>query len=548
VTRDINEGSYQAGVGWQTANVGTQRVVIEHALRADTITRITAVVDYNPGGGDFQQALVYVPDYGSTSNSATRLVSATTTGNGLNLTWPASGLGSRTDLTVLQVNIWAGPSGSAVIRSVTIEGEGYFEGQCIPDPQPTATPTPTFTPTATYTPTATFTPTVTPTPTLPPDPRVGTCDSVPVPELCRTGIKLQLDAMIGGGPTYGYEMASVLLHHYLYGPQELGKPRRVPIFANPYKLFVDTAFTSVVQGYIEQTSFDTLEASHMDYKSLYEGKPSNTLPPPITAVPIVWQNRARFSASTLLSAFGTVTVRPRAEVLSTSNTATVRFTYTFATDATGQKVLRIEVSQDIEMYDFYDWCDVDVAYNATANRYRFYSFPDAAAFVPPLYTGALEYDPSTGLTTPLSSDNDVTAPGFQILACPPDEPNQMRLRDNDPATSPFGDPDHPNALKQYIPSLNDFYTGDFTSLEKAKEASAFDIYSSWTQTQVYEVPYQLAEGGIIHFLTSNPTLIEVRKSSLFAQPNDTWSIFHIGGISGVNYVPSALYQPNPRPF
>jgi len=155
-------------------------------MRADTLTRITAVVDYNPGGGDFQQALVYVPAYGSTSNSATRLVSATTTGNGLHLTWPASGLGSRTDLTVLQVNIWAGPSGSAVIRSVTIEGEGYFEGQCLSAPQPTATPTPTFTPTSTFTPTATdtptFTPTFTPTPTISfPTPDLLLQPSAPLP-------------------------------------------------------------------------------------------------------------------------------------------------------------------------------------------------------------------------------------------------------------------------------------------------------------------------------------------------------------------------------
>jgi len=97
-------------------------------MRADKIARVTVVVDYNPGGGDFQQAVVYVPAYGSTSNSAGVLAAAATTGNGLNLTWPATGPGSRADITVLQVNIWAGPSGSAVIRSVTIEGKDILKG------------------------------------------------------------------------------------------------------------------------------------------------------------------------------------------------------------------------------------------------------------------------------------------------------------------------------------------------------------------------------------------------------------------------------------
>jgi len=169
-------------------------------------------------------------------------------------------------------------------------------------------------------------------------------------------------------------------------------------------------------------------------------------------------------------------------------------------------------------------------------------------FNPPRYTGALEYDPSTGLTIPLASDSDVTATGFQLQVCPPDEPNKRRLRDNDPSTSPFGDPDHPNALKQFIPALSDFYTGEFTSLEKAKEAYAFDIYSSWTQTQVYEFSYQITEEGTIHFLTNNLSLIEVKRSSLYAKPEDTWPAYPIGGVSSGNYVPSSLYQPNPRPF
>ncbi|MEP7284740.1 MAG: hypothetical protein ABI947_03095 [Chloroflexota bacterium] len=383
------------------------------------------------------------------------------------------------------------------------------------------------------------------------DPRRGSCDNLSdfAKDLCQKDIKARLDILRTGGTLVGLDMAAASLDHYLNGAWETNRPRHVSMFVNPDRIFRDynlpitgtngnvtlDGFMNTVDGQFELKTSDAIIQYNISAPTLFNGQPVSMLASPVTYTnPLAWQKNARFIGKNMESSLGTSTVQSRSKLGAASPDATFDVTYRLGQDSTGQTVIIMEVSQQLELYDFYDWCGYNHSQKPQSQLFRFFSADLKST--PPAGLGPLEYDDVTGIVTQLASNADVTAAGFILEECPPDSVDQGRLRDNDASTSPFGTYDHPNA----------FYTGDFTALEKADWAAVFDEYSTWTHTLTYYRPYTLDANGNIQI--TGPALL-IQPSTFYSPYAGSGSTdYTLKPLQGVGYVPSSLYLPDPRPY
>jgi WXG100 family type VII secretion target len=297
----------------------------------------------------------------------------------------------------------------------------------------------------------------------------------------------------------GAPIAAEALDYYLSGAGG-------SVFLSPNDLLADQGFSGRVNDILSQQNnplvsqlLNDLRTGRVTLAELQNG----------VTMPSNWQDLARFTTDNTQNAFGTVTVGARGiPGTADSGEAQVQMRLDPA-----RGVIVATVTQNVEMYDRYDWRGDPVAYNGTTDTVVMRSFTDPLTGnqIPPMELAA---DGTVVRVYPQNTDIS-RLPGYEYIEYPPDSPDHGAAAGhyyqsqgiNDPRADQrtdavFGTPDHPNPY----PMGDDFYSGQYHALETNGQAAPYNVYSGWEHSQQIEIPYTVRPDGTI-VVAGTPTVV-----------------------------------------
>jgi hypothetical protein len=342
-------------------------------------------------------------------------------------------------------------------------------------------------------------------------------------------------------------VAARLLAHYLDGYVPGGQSawlpdgiHRVPMFVNPYQIFSNPLFNDpsfnipefgiyTITQELSVRFLSTLSLSSLDPATLFNDRVVAELIAAgdqiYTMNTLDWKGFTyRFTGENLEFAFGFALVEPVDDMI---------VVYRFDTE---RQVISMSIIQEVQISDRYDWNGKPIAYNPGSGTVRLNSFEDpiTGISIPPL-----EVNPETNeIIAVLANDGQVAENNFILIPYPPDSPDlgavaglyfdHMGLVDPAPARSStiFGSADHPNPLVVmnvgFLGGNTGFPSGAFHLLEGEGTAGPFYVYSSWRQTNIYEIPFTVSQDGNV-IINETTTLLQPVFSlgeSMYLDPTD----------------------------
>jgi hypothetical protein len=326
-------------------------------------------------------------------------------------------------------------------------------------------------------------------------------------------------------------VAARLLAHYLDGYVPSGQSawmpdgiHRVPMFVNPHQIFANPLFNDPAYDHLANNGLtisemlsdqflSILAANGTDPATLFNGLPltefvdgDNLI---YVANAVAWNYyQYRFTGENLEFAFGFARVEPVGNMM---------IVYRFDVE---RQMISMSLIQEVQVSDRYDWNGTPIAYNPSTGTVRLNSFDDPSTGIP---IPPLEIDPETNEIIAVLVDNDQVVEGnFTLIPYPPDSPDlgavaglyfdHMGLVDPAPNRNSaiFGSADHPNVFVElgfgFFGGDTGFPSGAFHLLEGEGTAGPFYVYSSWRQTNVYEIPFSVSDTGEV--------IVEVDVTSL----------------------------------
>jgi len=211
-----------------------------------------------------------------------------------------------------------------------------------------------------------------------------------------------------------------------------------------------------------------------------------------------------------------------------------------------EPTLQMTITQNIELYDRYDWRGEPIYFNPQTGQVRI-NINDIE-HIGPGYQYSTEINPVTNHMEIIDNDpSNWESDGFIRIPIPPDRARLPSIGTPpvgeviQPEPPIFGVPDdHPNPLQltnflgPAFPALNflpggqtPIPSGMFHLLEDANGARPYYIFSNMDYTVMYEIPYSVDVNGRIVF-TGEPNLVGSSYTSEYATETDNYVFKEIG--------------------
>lgn len=329
--------------------------------------------------------------------------------------------------------------------------------------------------------------------------------------------EIKLGTLEIGGKIVHQWAASALMKHYL-------EASGAPYFIDAGEVLGNLNFMSYLTT-LFATQARTFVSSILN--THIKGLSSSRFPQTVMG-PFAWTDpiQPRFGED-LTNALGTATVNPGGD-------ARIQYVLNPDPQHPGQGLMTITFTQNMELYDRYDWKGSPIAYN---------SQNDTVAIPGNSNRPILILDKNGKIVDDFPTNTDLAGLGYATVEYPPDSPDIGAL-DNlytfykngtlPPGPSPqvFGTVDHPSQI-----FAGEFFAGQFHALEAMGYASAFDVYSQWTYQQTYVIPYTVdANGNVV--VSGDPKPL--------GNPQYTPSTYASGPMSG-RYTPVNPPKPSVYP-